>query len=146
MLPEIFRNRGALVGPTMDDFIERVFYGWPTLQKTVDVAWRPRVDVYETDSEITIDLELPGLEKKDIKVEVKNNFLTISGERKREEKKEKAESHSVERHYGRFERTFGLPDTVAVDKVSAEFKNGVLSVTMPKTEKAIPRELDITVK
>ncbi len=54
MLPEIWRNRGSLVGPTMDDFIERVFYGWPTFQKTVDPAWRPRVDVYETDSEITI--------------------------------------------------------------------------------------------
>ncbi len=146
MLPEIWRNRGSLVGPTMDDFIERVFYGWPTFQKTVDPAWRPRVDVYETDSEITIDMELPGLEKNDIKVEVKNNNLTVSGERKREEKKEKAESYSVECHYGRFERTFGLPDTVAADKVNAEFKSGVLFITLPKTGKAIPRELDIAVK
>ena len=146
MLPDIRRNRGSMPGPTMDDFVERFFYGWPTWERTSDVAWRPRVDVHEGDTEIAIDVELPGLEKKDIKVEVKNNTLTVSGERTREERYEKAAGYTTERHYGLFERTFGLPETVAADKVSAEYKNGILSLILPKTEKAIPRELDIAVK
>jgi len=146
MLPEIWRDRGSLLGPSMDDFIEKFFYGWPSFEKGSDLAWSPRVDVHETDKEILIDVEVPGLDKKDIKVEVKNNTLSISGERKYERKEEKSECCRVERHYGKFERTFGLPDTVQNDKVAATYNNGVLTLTLPKSEKAIPKEINVEVK
>ena len=146
MLPEIWRNRGSLLGPSLDDFIEKFFYGWPTFDKDADYTWSPRVDIHETDKEIFIDVELPGIDKKDIKVEVKDNTLTISGERKSERKAEDAQSCRVERHYGKFERSFGLPETVNTDKVTAEYRNGVLTLTLPKVEKAIPKEIRVEVK
>ena len=146
MLPALWRNRGSLIGPSMDDFIERFFYGWPTFERETDFTWSPRVNVNETDNEITIDVELPGIDKKDVKVEVKDNILSISGERKNEKKTENAESRRVERHYGKFERTFGLPDTVEADNVSAKYKDGVLVLTLPKTEKAKPKEIAVEVK
>jgi len=146
MLPEIWRNRGSLLAPTMDDFIEKFFYGWPTFEKENDISWSPRVDIHETEKEIIIDAELPGIAKEDIKVELKNGILTISGERKQEKKTEKGNSYRIERHYGKFERSFGLPETVADDKVNAKFKDGILSLTLPKTEKAIPKEITVNVE
>ena len=146
MLPELWRSRGTLQDHSLDDFIDRFFYGWPSFEKDTDLTWSPRVDVHETDKEIIIEVELPGLTKKDINVEVKNNTLTITGERKSEEKFKESKCSRVERHYGKFERTFGLPDTVLTEKVSAGYKNGVLTLTLPKSEKAIPREIAIEVK
>ncbi len=145
MLPEIWRNRGSLMGPSMDDFIEKFFYGWPRFDKDAEFTWSPRVDVHETEKEIVLDVELPGLDKEDIKVEVKDNTLTVSGERKYERKNESGKCCTSERHYGRFERTFGLSDAVQADKIDATFKNGVLSLTLPKAEKAIPREISVEV-
>jgi len=146
MLPEIWKNRGSVLAPSLDDFVERFFYGWPSFEKESDYTWSPRVDIHETDKEIHLDVELPGLDKKDIKVEVRNNTLTISGERKSEHKTEESQCCRIERHYGKFERTFGLPDTVTSDKVAAEYKNGVLTLTLPKIEKAAPKQVQIDVK
>ena len=146
MLPTLWRSRGSLLGPSLEDFVERFFYRWPSFERDTEVSWSPRVDVHETDKDILIGVELPGLDKKDIKVEVNNNTLTISGERKRESKYEDAECCRVERLYGKFERTFGLPENVKTDKLSAEYKNGLLTLTLPKTEKAIPKEIAIEVK
>ena len=146
MLPEIWRHRGALRGPSFEDFVDRFFYGWPTVNRENSVGWSPMVDVNESDKEIYIDVELPGIDKKDIKVELKDNTLTLSGDRADERKIENSQSCRVERSYGHFERSFGLPDSVKSDKVSAEYNNGVLSLTVPKAEKAIPKEIQVTVK
>jgi HSP20 family protein len=146
MLPEIWRNSGSLLAPTMDDFVEKFFYGWPRFEKETDISWSPRVDIHETDKEIIIDAELPGISKEDIKVELKNNTLTLSGERKQEKKSETGNSFRIERHYGKFERSFGLPETVLGDKVNAKFKDGILTLTLPKTEKAIPKEITVNVE
>ena len=150
MLPSIWKRRGATFGPSADDFIERFFYGWPTFNRDFsrdnDVAWIPRVDVNETDKEVTIEAELPGIDKKDVKVEIQNNVLTISGERKSEKKVEEENCYVAERHYGKFERTFTLSDTVDSNKISAEYKNGVLKLSLPKTEKALPKEISVEVK
>jgi len=89
MLPSIWRHRGSMLAPSLDDFIERFFYGWPRFKEDVETSWLPRADVNETDTEYVIDVELPGIDKKDIKVEVKNDVLTISGERKEEKKTKK---------------------------------------------------------
>ena len=146
MLPSLWRRKGSLAGPSLDDFVERFFYGWPTFEKDSDVAWIPRVDVNESDKEITIDVELPGIDRKDVKVEVRDNTLTISGERKSERKTEEENCCVAERHYGRFERSFTLTDTVDANNISAKYKDGVLSLALPKTEKAIPKEIAVEVK
>ena len=86
------------------------------------------------------------MDKKDIKVEVKNDVLAIFGERK-DEKKENGKQYSkIERHWGKFERSFMLPETVASDKIAAEFKNGLLTLKLPKTEKALPKEIMVDIK
>lgn len=146
MLPSIWRNRGSLAGPSLDDFIERVFYGWPKWDRETDLTWMPRVDVHETDKEVVLDVELPGMEKKDISVEVKDNVLRISGERKQERKTDAKDYSRIERHYGKFERSFGLPETIDQNKVSAEYKNGVLRLTLQKTEKALPKQINVEIK
>ena len=146
MLPELWKRKGSLYGPTLNDFVDRFFYGWPAFDRDTDVTWSPRIDINETDKEVIIEAELPGLEKKDIKVEVRDNLLTITGERKQEKKTENAENCCVERHYGKFERSFSLGDTVNADKVSAAYKNGVLTLTLSKKEAALPKEVAIEVK
>ena len=146
MLPDIWKNRGSLMAPSMDDFIEKFFYGWPSYAGNTDLTWSPRTDVNETEKEIILDVEVPGMKKGDIKVEVHDNTLTISGERKQEKKTENDETTRVERHYGKFERTFGLPETVLSEKINAAYKDGVLTITLPKTEKAIPKEIEVQVK
>jgi len=146
MLPILWNRRGSLTGPTVDDLVERFFYGWPTFERTGEELWAPRADVHETDKEVFVDLELPGIKKDEIKIEVKNDVLTISGERKQERKTETPEGSRIERHYGKFERSFSLPETVSVDKISAAYTNGVLTLTLPKTEKALPKEIKVEVK
>ncbi len=145
MLPEIWRKSGA-IGPTFDDFLDRFFYGWPSMEREGMVVWTPRADVTESEKEITIDIEVPGMKRNDIKVEVRNNALTISGERKQERKAETPEGSRIERRYGKFERSFSLPETVDENKVSANYHDGVLSLHLPKTEKAVPKEVKIEVQ
>jgi HSP20 family protein len=146
MLPTLWKNRGAFPAASWDDLMDNFFYGWPHVEHNEQTAWCPRTDVRETEKEIVLDLEIPGIEKKDIKVEVKNNTLTISGERCEEETGEGIDYYRRERRYGRFERSFGLPDTVDEDKVNAQYKNGILKVTLQKTEKALPKEIAVEVK
>ena len=146
MLPQIWRQRGTLAGPTFDDLFNNFFYGWPTYASEEEYTWTPRVDVHETEKDVYLEVELPGLEKENIKVELKNDTLTISGERTYEHKKEEGDSSCVERRYGKFERSFTLPDTVQADKIAAEYTNGILKITLPKSEKAKPKEITVNVK
>jgi HSP20 family protein len=146
MLPELWSRRGTLLGPNFDDFSERFFYGWPSFERRGEVTWAPRADIHETDKEVLIDLELPGIKKEEIEVEVKNSTLTISGERKQERKTETPEGSRIERHYGTFERSFTLPDTVSEEKITAAYANGVLTLTLPKIEKVLPKEVKVEVK
>ena len=146
MLPELWNRRGGLTGPTFDDFVERFFYGWPSFEKAGDVAWAPRADIHDSEKEVAIDVEIPGILKENIKVEVKNGLLTVTGERKQERKTETPEGSRIERHYGKFERSFLLPETVDEEKIVAGYTNGVLTLTLPKTEKAVPREVTVAVK
>jgi HSP20 family protein len=109
-------------------------------------AFRPRVDVTETDKEIKVAAELPGMDEKDIEVLLQNDMLTIKGEKK-EEKEDKAKDYyKMERTYGSFSRTIPLPIEVQTDKIEAKFKNGLLSITLPKTAKAVEEKKKIEVK
>ena len=146
MLPSIWRKNKAILNNPENDFFDTFFYGWPTIDSEKEFKWSPRADIHETDTEIILDFELPGIEKNDIKVELKDNTLSVSGERKQDENIENAETRRIERHYGKYERTFTLPDTVKSEDVSAAYKNGILTLSLPKAEKAIPKEIAVEVK
>ncbi|MDQ6999606.1 MAG: Hsp20/alpha crystallin family protein [Mariprofundus sp.] len=105
--------------------------------------WAPRVDIRETDDALLVQAELPGIDKKDIHLEVKDGVLTLSGERRYEKEVKEENVHRVERAYGKFSRSFSLPTNVDADKVSANMKDGVLEVRLPKRESAKPKAIAI---
>lgn len=105
----------------------------------------PSVDISETPQEYTLRAEIPGMKKEDTKISVNNNVLTISGEKKSETKHEDKKYHRVESYYGSFQRSFVLPDAIKTDKVAASFKDGVLTVTVPKSEEAKEKTVDIKI-
>ena len=109
------------------------------------VDWAPAVDVMETDEEFQIRAELPGVEKKDVKLSVENGVLLISGHREQEKEEKGKRYHRIERAYGNFARSFTVPEAVDAEKVTAEFKNGVLTVRLPKSEKARPKSIEVEV-
>ena len=107
--------------------------------------WSPAVDVKETDNSFVLTSDIPGLTKKDIKVNVANGKLSISGERTYETDQENDNYHYRERRFGTFDRSFKLPDTVDEEKISASFKNGILNVVLPKHANILPKERKIKV-
>jgi HSP20 family protein len=103
------------------------------------------VDITETDVEYLIKAEIPEVKKEDVKVAVEDGVLTMQGERKQEKEEKGKKFHRVERYYGSFLRTFTVPDNVDETKVKAEFKDGILNVHLPKTEKAKPKAVEVKV-
>jgi HSP20 family protein len=114
----------------------------------VVTGWLPVVDIHETADSVIMQAELPGLRSEDVNVSVENGILTVSGEKRKEIEEGSRDSnyHLMERRYGRFERSFRLPQTVQADAVKAEFSNGVLTVTLPKAEEAKARRIEIKVR
>ncbi len=109
-------------------------------------GWTPACDIFEDQNQLKLVLELPGVNPKDVKISLENNTLTIRGE-KRQEAEEKTERvHRYERSYGNFERRFTLPSTVDAENIQAGYDNGLLTVTLPKSERARPREIPVNVK
>ena len=115
-------------------------------KETMIVAdWTPSVDISETEGEYQIKAEIPDVKKEDVKVTLEDGVLTIQGERKHEKEEKGKKFHRIERSYGSFVRTFSLPDVIEEEKVKAEFKDGVLNLHLPKSEKAKPRAIDVKV-
>lgn len=108
--------------------------------------WSPAIDVMENEQEIVIKGELPGIELKDVEVLIKDNLLTLRGERKFEKEEEKEDYHRIERAYGAFQRVFTLPASVEQDKVKAKMKDGILEIRLPKARKELPKKVEIEVK
>lgn len=108
-------------------------------------AWTPAMDVQETDAEFLIKADLPDVKKDDVKVEVLDGSLSVSGERRQEKEEQGKRFHRVERAYGRFERRLALPTAVDPKKIAAEFKDGVLQVHLPKSPTAKPQSIDVKV-
>ena len=106
-------------------------------------GWTPALDLHEDKDHFVAKVELPGMNKDDIDISLENGALSISGERKAEQKFETAEVYRAERFVGRFQRTVTLPAPVAAEKVSAEYKDGVLTITLPKTEEAKPKRISV---
>jgi HSP20 family protein len=111
----------------------------------VVAQWAPRVDVSESKDAYVIKAELPGVSKSDVKITLHDNVLTIKGEKKEEKEEKDVNVHRIERSFGMFERAFSLPLTVKSDKIDASFKDGVLTVTLPKAEEAKPKEIEVRV-
>ena len=105
--------------------------------------WVPAVDIRETDNALLVQAELPGIDKKDVKLEVKDSVLTISGERHYEKDVKEENAHRIERSYGKFVRSFSLPTNVDTDKVDAFMNNGILEVRLPKKESAKPKAITV---
>ncbi|HVU27726.1 MAG TPA: Hsp20/alpha crystallin family protein [Verrucomicrobiae bacterium] len=131
---------------------------WPTFDRLFNLqddfdrlfesplrGWAPALDVAEDKDNYTVRVELPGLKREDIDVSLQDGALVISGERNEEKVSEGTEIHQRERFYGKFQRVLSLAEPVKADKVKADYKDGVLTVTLPKTEEAKPKKIDVSV-
>jgi HSP20 family protein len=105
--------------------------------------WSPAVDIYETDGEIVVQAELPGMDRKDISLHLENNVLTIRGDRQFKKETKEDNYHRIERSYGGFSRSFSIPTSVDEDKIRADYKDGVLKIALPKKEQARPKQIQI---
>jgi len=123
--------------------VDRVFDRFFQQPAGTQVLWMPAVDVRETNDEVHVTAELPGMKSEDVTVTLENGVLSVSGEKKQElqEGKEDANYYLFERRYGRFERSFTLPRTVNADQITARFEDGILTITLPKAENAKPRRV-----
>jgi HSP20 family protein len=108
-------------------------------------TWAPAVDIYEHEGNLVLKAELPGLNADDVDIRIENNVLTLRGERKFEAEVDKESCHRVERAYGTFLRSFTLPQVINQEKVKAEYRDGVLSLTLPRKEEAKPKQISIKV-
>jgi HSP20 family protein len=126
-----------------DDLFENFFGRMPMERQDL---WAPIVDIVENNGNIEVKVELPGMNKDNIKVTIKNNMLRLSGERKQEEETTEKTFHRSERYFGKFCRTIQLPADIDADKIKAQYKDGVLNLTLPKPESMKPKEIEIEVK
>jgi HSP20 family protein len=130
----------------LNSVLDEAFNTWPFQSEengALTSAWIPACDVFEDKDAVKIVAEVPGVRPEDVKLSIENNLLTIRGE-KRQQAEEKSERvHRYERSYGAFERTFSLPTTVDPERIDATCTNGILTVTIPKAERARPREIPV---
>jgi len=108
-------------------------------------SWAPMVDIYEQNGDIVLKAELPGVDPKDVDIRVENNTLTLRGQRHFDKDVKRESYHRVERSYGAFSRAFTLPNVVDTEKIKADFKDGVLRLTLPKREEAKPKQISINI-
>lgn len=134
---------------TLRDEMERLFdtfFGRRSALMEREYTYVPAVDVEETDNEFIVRAELPGMDKKNIKISLSEDAITISGERKRHKEEKSKTYHRIEMAYGKFTRTIEFPCEVDPASAKAVYKNGILTITVPKSEKAKPKEIEIEVK
>jgi HSP20 family protein len=138
-----FERPMTALSSLFDDFFGNPVYESVNRELTYG-SW-PKVDIEEKESGYAIRADLPGLDKKDIAITVENGTLRIEGEKKEEHKVEKDRYYHLERSYGKFSRSFALPDEIDSGNIAASMKNGVLELTLPKSEKAKPKSIDVKI-
>ncbi len=111
-----------------------------------NAVWMPLTDIYEDKDKYTLKLDLPGIKKEDVKISYVDGRLSISGERAQESEHKDSKCHRIERSFGKYYRSFNLPEHIQSDKINAEFKDGQLTISVPKAEEAKPKEIEIKVK
>lgn len=139
--------------PYIDDFFDKFTNSLPFMRPSIgnmestELSLNPKVDIVEDDKSYKLSAELPGLELNDINLDLSDGVLTLSGEKKTEKEETKEGNyHMMERSYGFFKRSFSLPPSVEEDKIKADFKKGVLNISMPKSEKAQQKQRKIEIK
>ena len=132
----------SLLQNQMNRLFNSALQGWPDGDSNGTTSWTPAADIYESENELTVNLDLPGVDPNMVDIRVENNILTIRGERHFEEK-QKENFHRVERSYGPFARAFTLSTSVDPNKIRANYKTGVLTITLPKAEAAKPKRIQI---
>ncbi len=132
---------------TLQEQVNRLFEGSSPRRsdQSALTTWAPAVDIYETENELVLKADLPDVNEKDLDIRIESNILTIKGERKFEEKVKEDNYLRVERTYGSFSRSFSLPSTVDNGSIKADYKNGVLTVELPKRAESKPRQAKINV-
>lgn len=133
----MFRNLTNRFGFGNGDDIDREYE---------NAVWSPLSDIYEDQDNYVLTMDLPGIRKEDVKISYADGQLNISGDRKQEKESKNGTYHRMERNYGKYFRTFTLPKKIKVDKIDAEFKDGQLTITVPKADEAKPKQIDIKVK
>ena len=137
-----FREPGIdLFGRRFSDVMDEFFSDAVAARRETFI---PKIDVSENEKEFLIDVEVPGLNKEDIHVDLENRTLTISGERSREEKEETKQYHRIERHYGSFSRSFTLPDNIDEKSVEASYNNGILHIVIGKKEEMTKKKIEVS--
>jgi HSP20 family protein len=132
----------------LNSILDEAFNGWPFQNQengSLTSSWLPPCDVFEDKNSVKIVAEIPGVDAEDVKISLENNLLTLRGEKKQHAEEQSDRVHRYERSYGVFERTFSLPTTVDPEKIDAQYSHGVLTVTIPKSERARPREIPVKV-
>ena len=111
-----------------------------------NAVWMPLTDIFEDKDKYSLKLDLPGIKKEDVKISYVDGKLSIGGERVQESEHKDSKCHRIERSFGKYYRSFSLPEHIQSDKINAEFKDGQLTITVPKAEEAKPKEIEIKVK
>ena len=131
----------------LQDRMNRLFddagRGWRGDESAATTTWSPAVDIFETENEIVVKAELPGVDRKDISLNLENNVLTLKGERKFEKETKEENYHRIERAYGGFSRAFSIPATVDEEKIRADYQHGILRIALPKKEQVRPKQIRI---
>lgn len=131
----------------MNQLLDESFRGQHTEDDwTPGGSWAPLVDIYEQEGDLFLQAELPGVDPKAVDVRVEDNVLTLRGERRAEAEVKRDRYHRMERSYGKFSRSFTLPSAINTEKIQAEYKDGVLRLTLPKKEEAKPKQITISTK
>ena len=131
----------------LQDRMNRLFddagRGWQSDEPVSTTTWSPAIDIFETDGEIVVKAELPGMDRKDIAVHLENNVLTLRGERRFEKETKEENYHRIERSYGGFSRAFSIPMSVDEQSIRADYTDGILNIRLPKKEQAKPKQIKI---
>jgi HSP20 family protein len=125
-----------------DESVRNVKPGDEALSSAI---WSPAVDIYETDDEVVVKAELPEVDQKDIDIQIESNTITLRGERKFNKETKKENFHRIERAYGSFSRSFTLPGTIDQEKIRADYKDGILKISMPKREETKPKQIKVAI-
>ena len=137
------RSEGRVPAFFNDSWVDDFFKPLKTFEGEGNYCFQPSVDVLEDDEKYLLRADLPGVDKKDVKIEYKNGVLTISGEKKSDDEEKKDKYYRRERCYGSFRRAFNVGDGIDTEKIKADYKDGILSLSLPKKEEEKAREIQI---
>ena len=138
-----FRDLSILQERMNRVFEDAAVRGWKSDEPSATTSWSPAVDIYETDSEIMVQAELPGVDRKDIALQLENNVLTLKGDRRFEKETNQENYHRIERSYGGFSRAFTIPTIVDEDRIRADYRDGILKIALPKKEQVKAKQIKI---